>query len=65
MKKQDYVFFTIWVIVPLVIIFNAFLTGCTPIEIKESELIGEEILEEVIEKDLTTKKMERKNEISP
>ncbi len=51
MKKQDFALLSIWVLIPLIIIFNVYLTGCSSRSFK----ITEEIAEQLIEEDLKGK----------
>jgi hypothetical protein len=52
MKSRDILIFTFWMAAPIVIILSIFLAGCSPIVIKESEIIAEEIIEESLEHEL-------------
>lgn len=58
MMKRDYLFFTFWIAVPLIFIFIFILSGCTPVEIKIAEEVGEEVIETYIEKEIKVRKHE-------
>jgi hypothetical protein len=45
MKIRDYLLFIIWTLIPIIIIANVFLVGCTPVQLKEAELIAEGVEE--------------------
>jgi len=50
MKPRELLLFTFWISIPLVMILSLILTGCTPLEIKESEIIAEDLIQEDLER---------------
>jgi hypothetical protein len=50
MRSRELLLFTFWTSIPLVMIFSLIISaGCTPLEVKESEIIAEEVIKEDLE----------------